>query len=157
MRFQRSLTWPLCLQGLESLRHRTHYAAIVHVCFAPVYGGYARLLVSNFQTLPGRQEAAVRIRSRLLAQTVTASPPGYTGLSPIPPSILSAADCAGGNRPCIARRLHPHPSWQQSLRISDVGVVLVVFVGPCLFAGTVISRITVCAALTRESTVGAWP
>ena len=45
--------------GLASFRLRTPYAAIVHVRFAPVSGGYARLLASNLQSLPGVQDTAV--------------------------------------------------------------------------------------------------
>ena len=45
--------------GLASLRLRTPYAAIVHVRFAPVSGGYGRLLTSALQSLPGVQDTAV--------------------------------------------------------------------------------------------------
>ena len=66
--------------GLVRLRLRTLYAALVHVRYAPVSGGYSRLLASYTQSLLGSQEAAVRIRSRLLAQTVSVIPPLVLGL-----------------------------------------------------------------------------
>ena len=45
--------------GLASLRLRTPYAAIVHVRYATVSGGYGRFLASNLQSLPGSQDTAV--------------------------------------------------------------------------------------------------
>lgn len=65
------------------------------------------------------------------------------------PGFLSGAEPLPENRPAGYRL-------RGSLRISIVGEVLI-FVGQCQFACTLISRINVSAALTGESTVSAWP